>query len=261
MTHRRFSFGRNWQKYLDEKPAGAPNATAEYVASWLGPSLQGSRVVDIGSGQGLTSLAVFRSGARVLSFDLDPLSVAATQRLRDAAGAPESWTVVQGSVLDARFMGGIDPADVVISWGVLHHTGRLWDALDAAAALVRPGGLLWIALYHKTAASGRSMRTKKFYNRLPEPGKFLFRGAYEAAKMAKHLVVHRSLVRFRNYEKERGMTWRRDVEDWLGGLPYEVSSPGEVLARLRPVGFVLERLDDAAGEGGNDVYLLRRASG
>jgi hypothetical protein len=79
-----------------------------------------------------------------------------------------------------------------------------------------------------------------------------------AAKVGKHAVVHRSLRHL--HDQGRGMTWQRNVEDWLGGLPYEVSSPGEVLARVRPQGFELIRLADAIAEGGNDVYLFRRQS-
>lgn len=33
----KFSFGRNWQRYLDEMPAGAKDRMADYVAGWLRP--------------------------------------------------------------------------------------------------------------------------------------------------------------------------------------------------------------------------------
>lgn len=253
-----FSFGRNWQKYLDEMPPEAIANMAAYVADWL-PPLEGKRVLDIGAGQGLTSLSAHRAGAQVLSFDVDPSSVAATARLWQAAGQPSSWSVIRGSVLDEGFTERLGTFDVVVSWGVLHHTGHLWEALDAAARLVGPDGLLWIALYHRTARSGLSLRIKQSYSHLPSAGQRAFRIAYGGAKIAKQLATRRSLDRLRTYHLERGMTWRRDVEDWLGGLPYEVSSPGEVLARLRPHGFVLERLQDAVVEGINDVYLFGRA--
>jgi 2-polyprenyl-6-hydroxyphenyl methylase/3-demethylubiquinone-9 3-methyltransferase len=253
-----FSFGHNWQKFIDDMPDGAIDRMAAYVADWLGPNLSGSRLVDVGSGQGLTSFCAFQAGAEVVSFDIDPLSVAATQRLWTAAGRPQSWTVRQGSVLDSNLLAELGTFDVVICWGVLHHTGRLWEALDAAAGLVRHGGVLWIALYHRTPQSGRSLRTKHFYNRLPRRAKVAFRSLYAAAKVAKKIVVRRRLSPLHDDHGERGMDWRRDIEDWLGGLPYEVSSPGEVLAKLSPQAFTLERLHDAIGEGGNDVYLFRR---
>jgi 2-polyprenyl-6-hydroxyphenyl methylase/3-demethylubiquinone-9 3-methyltransferase len=255
----RFSFGRNWQKYLDDLPAEATDSMRAYVADWLGSDLTGQRLVDIGSGQGLTSLSAFRLGASVVSLDLDPHSVAATRRLRESAGSPDSWQVEQGSILDAAFVGSLGTFDIVVSWGVLHHTGSLWQAIDTAAGLVAPGGRLWIALYHRTRQSGRSLRIKRMYAALPGAGKAVFRGSYAAAKIAKNLVVRRRLPALRGAYDARGMNWWRDIEDWLGGLPYEVSSPGEVLERVRPNGFELLRLHDAIAEAGNDVYLFRRS--
>jgi 2-polyprenyl-3-methyl-5-hydroxy-6-metoxy-1,4-benzoquinol methylase len=253
-----FSFGKNWQKYLDAIPEDAVASMTAYVTAWLGPDLHGRRVVDVGSGQGLTSLAAFRLGASVLSFDVDPESVAATSRLSQLAGSPEAWRVEAGDIIDPDYVATVGSFDVVISWGVLHHTGALLAALDAAASLVAPGGLLWIALYHRTAQSGRSARVKRFYLRLPDPAKAVMRGAYAAAKVMKSLMQRRRLPAFRGSYDPRGMNWWRDIEDWLGGYPYEVSSPGEVLAHLRPMGLELRRLDDAVGEGSNDVYLFRR---
>jgi 2-polyprenyl-3-methyl-5-hydroxy-6-metoxy-1,4-benzoquinol methylase len=229
-----------------------------YVAEWLGRDLRGHRVVDVGSGQGLTSLAAFRLGASVVSFDVDPESVIATTRLWQSAGSPGTWQVQAGSILDVGYVAGLGTFDVVISWGVLHHTGALWTALDNAGSLVAPDGLLWIALYHRTPQSGRSARMKRLYLRLPGLAKMLMRGAYAGRKLVKALAAHQSLPTLRGSYDRRGMNWWRDIEDWLGGYPYEVSSPGEVFRRLRPAGFELRRLDDGVGEGSNDVYLFAR---
>jgi 2-polyprenyl-6-hydroxyphenyl methylase/3-demethylubiquinone-9 3-methyltransferase len=37
----------------------------------------------------------------------------------------------------------------------------------------------------------------------------------------------------REYHSGRGMSWRRDVTDWLGGYPYEAATPGEILEFVR----------------------------
>src|SRR6476659_6370215 len=95
-SSRHFSFGENWQKYLDEMPATAIERMTAYVTDWLGSDLRGLRLIDIGSGQGLTSLAAHRAGADVVSMDIDPASVEATRRLWAAAERPRNWTITQG---------------------------------------------------------------------------------------------------------------------------------------------------------------------
>ena len=162
-------------------------------------------------------------------------------RRRAYGSAQESlpdWSIRQGSILDPAFVGELGTFDVVVSWGVLHHTGDMWRAIDNAASLVTPGGQLWIALYHRTRRSGRSLRTKRLYNRTPATIKPLFRGIYAAPKIVK-MAAKRDFSPITRYGDERGMTWWRDIEDWLGGLPDQVAGPGEVLARLRPRGFDL----------------------
>jgi len=253
-----FSFGENWLKYLDAMPPKAADAMARYVQDWLG-ELANLRFLDIGSGSGLISLVAHELGADVVSFDVDPASARATERLRGRSANTASWSSSIGSILDDDFVARLGTFDVVCSWGVLHHTGDVWHALDNAARLVAPNGRLWLALYTKTGSSGRSLRTKRLYNRLPHVAKGSWRLGYAAAKYGKS-ILRGQLRPWVTYHEERGMDWWRDIEDWLGGLPYEPVSPGEVLARLRPLGFTLERLQDALGEGVNDVYLFRRAA-
>ena len=254
-----FSFGENWQKYLDAMPASAIERTTNYVNDWLG-ELDGLSFVDIGSGSGLNATVAAELGAKnVVTFDVDPNSVEATERMRVRSGRGDIWTNGPGSILDDQFVASLGKFDVVSSWGVLHHTGDVWHAIDNASRLVAPGGRLWIALYNRTYATRRSLRTKRLYNRVPIPIKALWRGAYASAKYAKSLL--RGEFRpWARYHDERGMDWWRDIEDWLGGLPYEPVGPGEVIALLRTRGLELERLEDALGEGRNNVYLFRSVS-
>ena len=44
-------------------------------------------------------------------------------------------------------MKGLDLADIVYSWGVLHHTGEMWRAIENAALPIAPNGVFYIALY------------------------------------------------------------------------------------------------------------------
>ena len=132
----RFQFGANWWRFL-----GALNeeriATAEQsLKHMLGrTSLEGLKFVDVGCGSGLFSLAARRLGAEVVSFDFDPQSVRCAEVLRSKFFAhDEKWTVREGSVLDAAFIDGLGRFDIVYSWGVLHHTGAMWDGVCSGLA-------------------------------------------------------------------------------------------------------------------------------
>src|SRR5829696_1438128 len=147
----RFEFGRNWQRFLsvldDERIAEAERS----LTNMLGVStLAGKTFLDVGSGSGLFSLAALRLGAeRVHSFDFDPQSVACTAELRRRYAADDQrWTVAQGSALDEDYIRSLGQWDIVYSWGVQHHTGRMWDGLGLAGSAVAPGGRLFISIYN-----------------------------------------------------------------------------------------------------------------
>jgi 2-polyprenyl-6-hydroxyphenyl methylase/3-demethylubiquinone-9 3-methyltransferase len=104
---------------------------------------QGKSFLDIGSGSGLFSLAARRLGAKVHSFDYDPQSVSCTKELKQRYFPNDSdWTIGQGSVLDVDYIKSLGKFDIVYSWGVLHHTGALWQALDNASLPVVDRGTL-----------------------------------------------------------------------------------------------------------------------
>ena len=155
----RFEFGKNWARFLalldDERIARAEQSLKTMLEV---ESLEGKSFLDIGSGSGLFSLAARRLGARVHSFDYDPNSAACTQELRRRYfPGDERWKVEEGSALDAGYVRSLGQFDVVYSWGVLHHTGRMWDALDNARLPVAPGGRLFVAIYNDQGS--RSRRT------------------------------------------------------------------------------------------------------
>ncbi len=52
---------------------------------------------------------------------------------------------------------------------MLHHTGQMWRALEAAGGRVKDGGLLFIAIYaDRGAQTARWKKLKKVYCQLPK---------------------------------------------------------------------------------------------
>ena len=77
-----FSFGKNWQSFLKYVSKEAIEMALADTQEWI-PNVEGRSVIDVGCGSGLSSLAFHLRGAkRIVSFDVDPHSVAATISLR-----------------------------------------------------------------------------------------------------------------------------------------------------------------------------------
>jgi 2-polyprenyl-3-methyl-5-hydroxy-6-metoxy-1,4-benzoquinol methylase len=265
----RFEFGENWTRFLrvldDERIAEAEAS----LRAMLGRSrLTGLSFVDVGSGSGLFSLAAARLGAaRVHSFDYDPSSVACTEELRRRySPAGVEWTIERGSALDVDYLDSLGTFDVVYSWGVLHHTGDMWTAIDNVARLVGKGGLLFISIYNDQGR--RSLlwrRIKRRYNELPESA----RKPYVVAVMAPREALSAALLTVRgrprdyvrgwtDYKLRRGMSRWHDLVDWVGGYPFEVAAPEAVFDRLHARGFNLERLKTCGGGIGCNQFVFAR---
>lgn len=260
-TH--FDFGRTWARY-ETSVDDAAVLSAEAGLDRIGlSSLHGMTFLDIGCGSGIHSAAAARRGAYVTSIDVDLDSVETSNRLLKRLGLPS--TARQQSVFDLRSADG--SFDVVYSWGVLHHTGDVWRALDRAAARVAPGGLLAIALYEKSALCGVWAVEKRVYRKLPRALRVAVKAVYATALLVARSVRDRKspMAFLRGYKGDRGMDFRRDVEDWLGGYPYEATKSNNVIDAITGKGFALEAHRPCrSGVGvfgtGCSEYLFRRQS-
>jgi len=262
----RFAFGDNWLDFARDLDA---NQIAEAEISLRRllqrDSLAGARFIDIGSGSGLFSLAARRLGARVHSFDFDPSSVLCTTQLR-ARHFPDDrdWTVERGSILDPAYVASLGAADVVYSWGVLHHTGAMHDAMRAAAALVAPDGVFAFALYHRTLMCGFWRWEKRWYAGASPAAQRRARAVYVALMRARFALTARDFRAYvGGYRSARGMDFMHDVHDWMGGYPYESILAAEVEALMRPLGFarvhgMATPLTAGIFGSGCDEFLYRR---
>lgn len=263
----RFKFGKNWKNFLTHLNDARIDEAVESLKTMLGAdSLRGKSFLDIGSGSGLFSLAAHRLGARVHSFDYDADSVACTESLRDRYGDKQSWKVEQGSALDEAYLKSLGKFDVVYSWGVLHHTGDMWKALEHAADTVSPKGLLFLAIYNDQGAASRSWTwVKRQYNHASAPIKLFW-----VLAVGFFFEVRTFLIRILKFQNpfqwnpnpargnNRGMTWWNDLVDWVGGYPFEVARPDELTKFYSARGFSLKNLKTVGkGHGCNEFIFYR----
>jgi len=140
----RFAFGANWSRFIECVDERRIKAAEESLIEMTrnADAISGRTFLDAGSGSGLFSLAASRLGAaRVHSFDYDANSVATTAEIkRRFMPANAAWTVERGDILNRDYVTSLGKWDVVYSWGVLHHTGRMWEAIANACDLVADGG-------------------------------------------------------------------------------------------------------------------------
>lgn len=264
----RFAFGANWSRYLEVlNDARIQNAEASLKEMLKVSTLRGRTFLDIGSGSGLFSLAARRLGAQVHSFDYDPKSVACAVELKHRYFPNDNnWMIEQGSVLDEKYVRSLGIFDVVYSWGVLHHTGAMWQALGNAQLPVAPGGRLFISIYNDQGRPSLYWtKVKRLYNRLPKGLKCLILVPafirLWAPTTIRDCLRGRPFHTWHNYSLNRGMSPWRDVVDWVGGYPFEVAKPEEVFEFYRDRGFRLATLKTAGGCGFNEFVFEKEEAG
>ena len=269
---RHFSFGKNWQLFLaklnDERITRAKQSLTDFLGG--SGNLENKTFIDIGCGSGLFSLAAFLLGAKqVISVDIDDFSLECVKYLRERfAGQDKNrWIIKKGSALDKEFIKSLGQFDIVYSWGVLHHTGEMWRAIEYVMSLVEPNGLFYLAIYNEPTTNNDAQYWLTVKRRYNSNGavmkKFLewryalqaFYGAgctghrwWSLQKACSH-VIH--------YNSFRGMDWYTDIKDWLGGYPYEFCNAQKMIDFFESHNFKTLRVKDVGQGTGCNEFLFR----
>ena len=258
----RFKFGNNWRRFLrvlnDERIFESEKALKEFLEL---DSLEGKTFLDVGCGSGLSSLAARRLGASVVSFDYDPQSVNCTLELRDRYYKDDSaWNVISGSALDVEYLRGLGVFDIVYSWGVLHHTGAMWEALENVKVNTKIDGKLFIAIYNDCGEITENWRRKKIkYNALPDWMKTMYaiRVWFPIEFRAFKRKPKRYFKQWSDYKKSRGMSRWHDMIDWIGGYPYENATKQELIDFYEKDGYSLLKIEENTGYGCHQLVFQR----
>jgi SAM-dependent methyltransferase len=260
----RFAFGENWQSYADTLDPGKIDEAVESLRDFFPDDrIRGARFLDIGCGSGLFSLAAIKLGAReVVAVDYDPNSVAAATSVLERHAPAGAWQCMRDDVLSMTPERHGD-FDIVYSWGVLHHTGDMYRAIASAAKFVKPGGQFLIALYGKTRFCGFWHWEKRWYSRFKPWFPVLAKCIYKPLILLRLLLGGQNPKRYiETYRTRRGMNWHHDVEDWLGGYPYESITPEDATSFVTARGFECRRSVTESRIGvfgtGCDEYLFQR---
>lgn len=264
-----FSFGKNWQNFLKTLDDDQIKKAEESLADFLGgaKNIKSKTFVDIGCGSGLFSLAAIRLGAlNVVSVDIDDFSINCVHYLKEKEGNPSNWKIIKGSVLNKDFIKSLGQFDIVYSWGVLHHTGNMYEAIKNVAGLLKSDGVFYLAIYNdnkKRCIEGTSKfwhKAKRLYN---SSGLFIKKTLlylYMSYFIFGLIFSWKNPIKYiRKYRSARGMSWYYDILDWMGGYPYEYASVGRIILFFKKIGFLCKKYVPARSIGCNE-FLFTHSS-
>jgi 2-polyprenyl-3-methyl-5-hydroxy-6-metoxy-1,4-benzoquinol methylase len=264
---KQFDFGKNWASFSKRALTAEriDQARNDFANLMQGIPLKNKTFLDIGFGQGLSLLIAEEHGAKVVGCDINPKCGEVLRRNRalfpniDQNHEPP---IVIGSILQDTTINELknkqqaqkEGYDIVHSWGVLHHTGDMWGAIDKAISLIAPNGYLVLAIYNKHWSSPIWHLIKKSYCSSPKFLKSMFIiSLYPVIMAAKAVVTKKN-----PFVMDRGMEFYHNVIDWVGGFPYEFTTIPETITFLNNKGFSSVKQIPAKVPTGCNEYVFKK---
>ena len=107
----------------------------------------GKKVLDLGCGSGVLSIALARNRADVTAVDLTENATKMTKR--NSVLQKLNIKVVRSDAENMAFAN--NTFDYVLSWGVLHHTEHTEIAFNEVSRILKPNGRGLVMVYHKSS--------------------------------------------------------------------------------------------------------------
>lgn len=160
------TFSFQWKKYynLYDSPEEVAGTERTLRKLHITPELvKGKRVLDVGCGTGRFSRILSDWGATVVAVDLSEAIYVAQKN----AGAREGITFAFADLFKLPFPE--EYFDVILAWGVLHHTPSTESAFKTVVRHLKAGGVFSVYIYGKSKGSRRRMQNlyRKFTPHLP----------------------------------------------------------------------------------------------
>lgn len=252
-----FDFGKNWQDFSEHSLGQAQFTSAvESLDQLIGKGdITGKSFLDIGCGSGVFAISAVQLGAqKAVGIDVSRQCIDVCQQNKQRFAPQSQIDFLYQSIFDESFC-ELGQFDIVYSWGVLHHTGNMYQAIKLAAQMVKPDGTLAIAIYNRHWSSPVWKTIKRFYNCAPRFIQWLMIGFfYGIIALAKFIVTGKN-----PFAKRRGMNFYHDVIDWVGGYPYEYASREEIEQFVEKIGFRLVKFNKAPVPTGCNEFVFARA--
>lgn len=262
-----FDFGENWKNYSERALSVKlfKIAKTDFLKLSQGYRLKNRSFLDIGFGQGLVLLIAADAGAKVVGCEINVKlkSVFAENKRRFFKKINYKIPIIIGSILDEKVVKKIKANcpnrktkkfDFVYSWGVLHHTGKMWEAIEKSCCLVNKKGHLIISIYNRHWSSPFWKIIKYVYNFSPE----ILRRLMIIVFYLIIAIVKFAFLRKNPFVLKRGMNFYYNVIDWVGGYPYEYASTKEIKKFVEQKGFKLVKLIKAEVPTGCNEFIFKK---